>query len=232
MISPLFFVCNYKSLDDVFQSHSMIAKRKIYIKLLTHKGVSYKFLLLHHFKIMNSNYFRSDDNNSEALYGNTPNKYSILGFLDDSFKIHDNFVFLLEYPDGNCSYFFEQTKNPLTAEPDEDVEMKNKGLECVGFMPFSGFTQSRISSATVLDGWKATQGTEAIWHFPIGQKVSWDGADRIPAYDSILGVLLTEVNLWIQINDMPLLLRFGYNCSMKHFSHLYTSSFVYFIVKT
>ena len=197
----------------------MKTNRVIYLKKSIINDVAYHFLLLHHFKIENSQYFKTQE---EILFGQSKNKYSILGYLDDSFKVKNKFVFLMEYPEGDCAIFFEQDINPVIAEPDQFVNMKNRGLECLGNIPFSGLTRSTTESRTFIDGVIRNESQNRIWYYPIGQKQG-NGGDIIPSYSEPQNPKITEVNLWIQIEDFSLLSRFKSILTCKpsiKFTHL------------
>ena len=182
----------------------------IYLKEKIIDGQFYQFLLLHHFKIVNNNYFKTE---REFLYANQENKYSMFGYFDETLMIDKKFVFLLEYPDGKCFYLFEQTQNPLKINDNEDSGYNDLKHDCEGINSFQGLAKSNNENTTFLDGSIAASDNLKFWHFPIGQKVGWMNQSRIPAYDTIDGIQLKEVNLWIQINNFSLLSRFKYRFS-------------------
>ena len=126
----------------------MRRNRLLYFKDKAINNIDHHFLLLHHFNSTSGEVFNSKD---EALYSYKHNKYSLLGFLDDRYKISDRFIFLLEYPEGNCGYYFEQSKNPLEAKDDENVHMINRGLMCDGTIEFSGLTLFSDPTVTLLN---------------------------------------------------------------------------------
>ena len=191
----------------------------VYIKKENINEHDYDFLLLLLFYIESSTFLKSD---KEVLLSYKKNKYSILYFFDDSFRLSDNtFHFLMEYPEGSCSYFWSQTKNPLTTPNDEDVSMINLNLSCEGSIEFSGLSLSDSPSYTFLDGMPSNKDNKDSWHFPIGQKGQTQNQDRIPVYSYSSNPIITEVNLWVQIEDFSLLSRFKtyFSCKSKLFFH-------------
>ena len=71
---------------------------------------------------------------SEALFCNSPQKYSILGLLDYRFLINGVFEFLLEYPNEHEFYRWQQTSNPITTQEVVGVTTK----ESIGYRKISG----------------------------------------------------------------------------------------------
>ena len=76
----------------------MVDLSKIHIKDKIVNGETHQFLLLLHHKLITEplNYFTSYQ---EFLFSVDENKYSIMGYFDDSFKIDNNFIFMIEYPE-------------------------------------------------------------------------------------------------------------------------------------
>ena len=174
------------------------------------------FLLLFHSKFENENYFTSYD---EFLYTNTKNKYSLFGFLDDSFKNeNDSFVFLMEYPDTSCYFYFQQNINPLQAEPNSEVGFTQISTTCSSItITFSGLTKFN-DTCSYLDGFIPSDENEPdYWHYALGQRCTWGllGENQIPAYTTSENI--TEVNLFIEINSVSVLAKFQtfYSCGEK-----------------
>ena len=172
----------------------------IYIKDQFILGEDHKFVLLHHFKIVNNNYFKTYN---EFLYSIDKNKYSVFGYFDDDFRIkrtknsEEKFVFLLEYPDIGYIYF-EQKENPLTTSDDSVVDMNilNSTLP-EGNQSFSGLTQyDGKYNSTFLDGLNKETNPDD-WFYAIGQKIPWKD-DQIPVFTSSNEPKITEVYLWIE----------------------------------
>ena len=196
----------------------MVKNRVLYLKKESIDGTEHKFLLIHHFKIdqQNPKYFTTKN---EFLYGDTANKYSVFGFIDDSFKINvmgtNKFFFLLEYPQQSCHFYFSQNTNPIEAIDDSDVYMDMKNKTCKSDVEFNGLTQ-HDSDATYLDGVKTRSG--AVWYYAIGQRVPWGTKDQIPAFlSSVDAEIITELSLYIQIENQSLLSKFQsfYSCKQR-----------------
>ena len=176
----------------------MQRNRLIFLKDKTIENEEYHFLLLHHFNSTSGEVF---DSTEETLFSDKKNKYSILRYFDNSFAISQKFFFLLEFPEHNCHYYFEQNKNPLEAEEDEDVTLKTIGPTCQGKVPFNGLTKS--SSVCLLNGVKTDDEQLYYWYFPIGQRIDWQ-TNLIPAFTSPIH----QISLWVQIENFSLLSRF------------------------
>ena len=154
--------------------------RFVYLKDKKINNVEHHFLLLHYFDSSNGNLFTSDE---EVLRSFKPNKYSILGYFDDSFSISNKFVFLLEYPDVDCAYYFQQDFNPLKTTHDQQVNMVNKGLSCPeeGSRIFSGFTRFQSPDLALMDGIISNHIYQYYWFFPIGQREKY-GNNSTPVF--------------------------------------------------
>ena len=197
--------------------------RNVYFQEKYIENGLHKFLLLFHFKIENKNYFTTYN---EFLYTNSKNKYSILGYLDDSFKIDLNsFHFLIEYPETSCYISFTQNVNPLNAPHNSQVGYDNSITNCTLKVPFSGLTKFNGSN-TYLDGYNQAE-YDSIWHYPIGQRTVWvSGHHQIPAYLDVYEPKITEVNFWIKINSLAIIdkIKSFYSCKQSssfHVFHLY-----------
>ena len=203
----------------------MVVPRFIFLKKQNISNVEHQFLLIHRFRSDRGSIFTSEE---DVMFSLTQDKYSILGYYDDSFNINERFIFLLEFPDHNCSYYFSQNINPKKAEHDQDVDMKNLGLACRSFISFAGFTRFSDPSVTYIDGVKTV--SEQKWYFPIGQRMIWGG--DIPSLENH-GV--KEIKLWAEIQDLTILNRFNSKCfdgSIRHKIHIMRRSllFISFVV--
>ena len=196
----------------------MVKNRVLYLKKESIDGTEHKFLLIHHFKIdqQNPKYFTTKN---EFLYGDTANKYSVFGFIDDSFKINvmgtNKFFFLLEYPQQSCHFYFSQNTNPIEAIDDSDVYMDMKNKTCKSDVEFNGLTQ-HDSDATYLDGVKTRSG--AVWYYAIGQfQKDWGGGHIAGPCE------VSAVKLWVAITDRSIffrLLNSSYNTKSLSKSYL------------
>ena len=166
------------------------------------------FLLLHHLKIVNQNYFRNEE---EFMFIISKNKYSIFQYLDQSFLIDNKYFFLMEYPEVPCRYYFDQNTNPLDAPSDADVSVNIRNQTCIGDVTFSGLTRAISGQPSILDGALTIIG-DILWFFPIGQMGSW-GSNQIPAFTRNTNPKIIEVNLWIQIKNPSIIARLSSDCS-------------------
>ena len=195
----------------------MFKIRNYYLKEKPISEKVHQFLLLHHFKIENNNYFKSYN---ELLFSNDKNKYSVFGYFDSDFRIRReenanlSYVFLLEYPDIKSYIYFEQRENPLTAEHNTDVGLTIfESTMPSGDRAFSGFTKYGGSyNGSYLDGFN-NDTYKNDWYYAIGQRVKWK-EDQIPAHVFNETPKLVEVNLWVEIHDLSILDKFKnfYSC--------------------
>ena len=196
--------------------------RFVYLKDKTINNVEHHFLLLHYFDSSNGNLFTSDE---EVLRSFKPNKYSILGYFDDSFSISNKFVFLLEYPDADCAYYFQQDFNPLKTTHDQQVNMVNKGLSCSEEVSrnFSGFTRFQSPDNALLDGIISNHIYQYYWFFPIGQREKF-GNNSIPAFSATIPI--RRVKLWVEVENFSFLSRFREYFTCQHQKHFYVTPFL------
>ena len=103
-------------------------------------------LIFHH--NVSGGFFKT---HKEALFSFKPDKYSILGYIDDSFKINDKFEFVLIYPENPGYNHWTQKINPIHAQPNE-----NNGYEEINCSwksnSWKGLSISSYSPSTFLDG--------------------------------------------------------------------------------
>ena len=183
------------------------------------------FLLLHHLKIINQNYFRDEE---EFMFTISKYKYSIFKYLDRRFLIDNKYFFLLEYPEIPCRYYFDQNTNPLDAASDSDVEVHIRNQTCIADIQFSGLTRAPSQFPSILDG--AITSGDINWFFSIGQKASWE-SNQIPAYTRYNNPKIIEVNLWIQVNDLSILTHNSYKCSCRS-SFRFKNCIIFFLLMT
>ena len=181
----------------------MVKNLNIYIKNVNidEEGET-SFFLVHHFKIDQNNprYFNND---RECLFSNEKNKYSLLGYINEQFRVNDSFIFILEYPETPCYYYFAQGVNPITSTPDSNVNLAYNVSNCSSNLPFVGL--NRNLNDAYLDGIITDYDRIYYWYFAIGQRGSWDNQHQIGAYHSSHNPYLTEVNLWMQFDNSSVL---------------------------
>ena len=177
----------------------MVKQRIIYTKNATNNADNGIYILLFHHNISNGDLFI---NERDFLFANTKHKYSIFGYLDDSFKYDGtNFGFLIEYPDDNSFCFFTQKVNPWKAEHNEDVGFLDNGNNFKGNFKLYGLTRY-IYSNTYIDGSKSDR-----WYHAIGQRDKWDNKYAIPGSyaNTVSYINLKEVFLWLRIPNISFL---------------------------
>ena len=195
----------------------MLSQKLIHTKTENINNKNHNFLLIHHFQIKNSNYFSSEE---ELLFNINENKFSIFGCLSDKFQINNRFIFLLEYPEHNCHYYFSQNTNPLNTVTDQNIDMQSLDDEtCKGSVSFIGLTRTNTNYPSFLDGSRTSSNQR--WYFPIGQKGAWNGAHQMPAFDREQRTKITCVDLWVEIGDMSIINRLFryYTCKNHQATH-------------
>ena len=176
----------------------MRLQRFIYTKNATDSdNVSAEYVLIFHHNITKGDVFTSE---RDFLFANTKMKYSLFGFIDDSYKFDgEKFEFLLEYPDDNTHGFWLQNVNPRNAPNNSDIGYEDKGKNFKGNVPFIGLTQTYGPSATFIDG------CQIGWYYSIGSKKTWAYGNSIPGSYGSGATLLYEVFLWLRIPSLSFL---------------------------
>ena len=181
---------------------------EIYVRDKEINGEIHQFILLFHHKLVDQNYFTT---NSDFLFANSQNKYSLFGYFDDSFSFNGYFHFLYEWPEKNCLLFFKQLENPLKTSHNMVVSFDINYTNCTEpKQQFSGTTLFKENSSTFLDG---TNDVNAPDHYfyAIGQRSQWSGSDQLAGYSTQKGEVIKEVNFWVKLNNLSPLKRFV-NC--------------------
>ena len=134
---------------------------------------------------------------SEVLFHESKNKFSILGAIDESFRSNGVYEFLLEYPEVEGFNHWTQTKNPATCPP--NTENGYKGINITwNTYGWHGLSRSDPTSGAFIDGSPFSEG----WFYAIGQNANWFNA--IPAFVNYYDPNYTktcEVLLWIRISS-------------------------------
>lgn len=172
----------------------MKKQRFIYTKnAVDSDGSNGDYLLIFHHNVTKGDVFTSE---KDFLYANKPMKYSLFGFIDDSFKFDGkNFEFLIEYPDDNTHGFWIQNTNPLKAEYDSDIGYSDKGSDFKGDVKFTGLTKYS-GVATFLEGCKSSTNE---WYYSIGATIPWEKGDSLPGSYYGGDTLFYEVFLWMRV---------------------------------
>ena len=126
----------------------------------------------------------------------------MLSRIDDSFKIQQFFEFVLVYPELQDYLQWNQTVNPIHAQPNTDNGYQRIRNPFTDGYSFSGLSLSN-SSATLIDG----SPFEASWFYGIGlYGIGLHAEKTIPGPNWVYnGKSLSEVRLYIKIIDTSLL---------------------------
>ena len=150
-----------------------------------------KWLKVFHHYSGSGEYFNSE---SEVSFINSTNKFSILGMINNEYKIENKFEFLLEYPQISGYNHWNQSINPLL-----DLEVPSQ--QATGYNPISitwsqsswgGLVKSMPGSGTIIDG----SAGDGMWYYAIGCTHSSWSSFNFPGPD---GLAVNEVNLRIRI---------------------------------
>lgn len=141
-------------------------------------------------------------NNEEANFSLKKNKYSILKYIDNQFRICENgaFEFILLYEEINKTYHWLQnstihSKHSLsTGYTPLHIEADDKGFEGLGL--------SNTAHAYI-DGMSSND----YWWYSIGQKDIYTGYDQIgiPGPVCTNKIVVNEVSLWLRMDEISLI---------------------------
>ena len=138
-------------------------------------------------------------NENDVLYNNNENKFSILGYIDDTWKINNYFEFLLEYPEVIGCNIWKQSINPRF---NSEIGDNQKAIGYIGIniswtlSNWGGLVKSNPGTDTYLDG---STGGIGYWWYSIGSFKPY--SNGIPGPNDIV---VTKVLLWIKVlnNDL------------------------------
>lgn len=142
---------------------------------------------------------------SEARYSMNKNKFSVIGRIDDSFKINEKFEFMLKYPNISGQNHWTQTVNPIHAQPNvlvNDTWFSNN---------WHGLSLSNDKESTFIDGSPFNSDT---CYYAIGCMYK---SLYIPGPEwSLEGKQFTQVDLYIKVNDMTLVSKLFNRCTVRN----------------
>ena len=138
----------------------------------------------------------------EALKCSTEKKFSILGFLSDSFKFNNKFEFLLDYPELHAYNTWKQTNNPLKENETGQQEVdgfvpKHTGAPRSnwGGLVYTAVHPRNLSRPSLLNG---TPNKDDDWYFAIASYgMAWGPNTNyftIPANSTPVNI----VSLWVK----------------------------------
>ena len=171
------------------------------------------FVLIFSQKYPSGGLFHSEEECNKSI---KKNKYSVIGLIDDKYKLNEYFHFLLEYPELHSKLEFKQ-KLPITSTSNNVQPIYyNKS-----FSYFYGLAKSADIEKTCFD---ATPGEGTLnWWYSIGTihscETQWND-NVIPG--PIQGV--NYVKLWIRIREASLRI-----CKERSFI-TFTSIFIAFML--
>ena len=161
--------------------------------------VNADYLLIFYHNIKKGDVFTSE---KDFLFANKETKYSIFGYIDDSYKFDQkNFEFLIEYPDDNTHGFWYQNTNPWFAEHDSDVGYISKGNNFKGSVKLTGLTKFPYPE-TYVEGCTTSK---TQWYYSIGSTRGWGESKSIPGSYNSGTPPLYEVFLWMRIPSLSFL---------------------------
>ena len=159
-----------------------------------------KWLKIFYHDVTGGVYF---DNEEEALFSNTPQKFSILGLITSDFKINNYYEFVLEYPGIEGYNHWKQSIFPRDVQ--ESLETSSgftcdvsEGCSCSWTgKSWRGLSRSATPNYTFLDGSFHPQ----QWWFAIGARIGTDNGIAIPgpaggSFEA--GKPVYMVKLWIR----------------------------------
>ena len=158
------------------------------------------FILIFHHNMRTGIVF---ENESQFLFSDEINKYSIFGILNDDFKTNEGvFEFILEYPDTEKFGHWTQSVNPLNAEPNSDVNVSIKSDSTWilnSNMPFVGLHKSNQPDHTYLEGCNTIgPNSNDEYFFAVGV-ISYGYDNSIPGYSR--SDRFYEENLWVKVTN-------------------------------
>ena len=165
----------------------------------------------------------------EIKYIDEPQRYSILGLVNNKLNFGGYYEFLLQYPEFEGYNNWKQKLFPFTYE----FMSQNSGYTCSPqeglHCSWNGFDWRGLyystSSSTFIDG---SNNTYNYW-FAIGSKKGYSNAVRFPGpvggTASNNGSSVTEVYLWIRIPNSFFIHQSALPCYF-----IYNSKFLFFII--
>ena len=185
----------------------MSGKRSLLIRNFDLDDKNERFLLIFHQNTINNNFYSSKE---EFLNTNSLDKYSIFGYIDDSFKTTDNsYEFILEYPETSQYARWRQTLNPLEANLTDDVGYKKIKItwDVDDRIPFVGLHISERQQNCYLDGTNTKNYLDNhLFYYAIGLNSEWSNSNKLPGYiyNDDLGQI-HEAFLWLKITNNDIL---------------------------
>ena len=131
---------------------------------------------------------------NECMKSLKKNRFSVIGSIDERFKINNNFHFLLEYPEFDAHLEWEQ-KLAITS----DTNNVQAIVYNASFGSFYGLGQSESTSYTCFDG--SPKSPTEYWWYSVGMINPYTGYN-IPGPVFNNSHYVKEVLLWIKFDKI------------------------------
>lgn len=164
-------------------------------------------------------------NESEALFSNTEQKYSILGLINNEMRINGRFEFLLEYPEIGKSNQWVQLNNPVyEIENTTSSHYNVSGYEPINIQMSNANWGGLVKSLSFKYSFIEGSVGHSDWFYGIGVYSPAYGPNKIPANQGV-----NYVYLWIRISDTSIFFS-NKKCSYnKFFIHFFFSYILLFL---
>ena len=208
----------------------MKGPKSIVLKYFPNADPDNHFLLVFRHNSQTSNWFTSEN---DFKFANSIYKYSILGYINDDFKVSDTFEFIMEYPEKGVYGHWTQKINPLEAEGEANVGLQERNSTWDKRVSFNGLHRSSKPNSCFLEGTNEMDINDSPrWYYSIGSKRSWNG-NYIPAYyHGVDTFAFHEVLLWLKITNLQLLNRIPlystHHCQKFYFKTFYPCFLILF----
>lgn len=171
----------------------------------------------------------------QLIYTKSQHIFSVLGFIDSSFKINSKYNFLIRYETElpNDFYYFNQSNFPLYAKIPEGVSKNfiHPGCLTQENHPTTIFDGLSISGqpSTYLDG-----NINETHHFSIGCNGFYYNKHQIPGpYCTQSSIGFTSVDIWLEFLETKTLNKLPFNekCSFvaNYYCKIFNKKFILFI---
>ena len=178
------------------------------------------WLKIFHHKYPQGKLFTSDEECNLSLH---ENKFSVLKYIDETFKIDNYYKFLLEYPNEKRFVRWDQELSIMTKYSSVSAVVHTKGLSY-----FNGVAVSSENDKTCFDGSPDSQINK--WWYSIGTKVDYHGG--FPGIWNSADKETNEMSFWIMIkhvSDINKIPVFRQICSLAPNRRLLKSSLWIFV---
>ena len=155
------------------------------------------FVLIFSQKYPSGGLFHSEEECNKSI---KKNKYSVIGLIDDKYKLNEYFHFLLEYPELHSKLEFKQ-HHPITSSSNNVQSIYYNNT----YKNFAGLAKSADKDNSCFDGSLGAE--KSNWFYSIGMKTKYEGY-QIPGPEFVNSDIFINVNkvlLWMKYDDISLL---------------------------